>query len=79
MKKQERTIDETITDMADLIHLQKNVLEKADELIELRKLQSDVQHAMIDNTRLRLRDSYIVAFTLAIGWLVTLAMFLSKI
>ena len=76
--KQEVNIDQVITELQELVMSQQKALETADYLIDLRKIQNDIQQAIIDNCRLRLRHSYVVAFILAIGWLVTLAMFLSR-
>jgi hypothetical protein len=72
----ERNINNTISEITELVKLQQSALETADRLIALKDERIGLLEDMVDLNRKQLKSSYVLSGVLAIAWLVTLAMFM---
>ena len=75
----ERNINDTISEITELVKLQQSALETSDRLIALKDLRIGLLEDMINLNRNQLKSSYVLSGILAIAWLVTLAMFISSL
>lgn len=72
----ERNINDTISEITELVKLQQSALKISDGLIALKDLKIEMLEDMVDLNRKQLKSSYVLSGILAIAWLVTLAMFM---
>jgi hypothetical protein len=75
----ERNINDTISEITELVKLQQSALKISDGLIALKDLKIEMLEDMVDLNRKQLKSSYVLSGILAIAWLVTLAMFISNL
>jgi hypothetical protein len=75
----ERNINNTISEITELVKLQQSALKTSDRIIALKDERIELLEDMVDLNRKQLKSSYVLSGILAIAWLVTLAMFISNL
>lgn len=72
----ERNINDTISEITELVKLQQSALETSDRIIALKDKRIELLEDMVNLNRKQLKSSYVLSGILAIAWLMTLAMFM---